>query len=228
MWVNRYAGEYNERANVRSTIIWSCFLMGFAYVAFNAFFANNDVNIALDAIIFVLSLYVVLKYSVKSTLAIFSGEADSGSFLIVGVFLSWLTQSGRAAGSVVSRLSAFDPMWLNSEFFGWVKIFTIFAAICHVVAAGAIQRDGRESVPAPSRYGLGVTLIVAFSLAAALVTYKPNLRPAIESLPKWTIDTFRTGSLFVPGRSSSLGPLEPGVSRYETTSVPYPLFTLLH
>ena len=228
MWVNRYAGDYNERANVRSTILWSCLLMGLAYVAFNAFFANNDVNIGLDAIICVLSLYVVAKYTVKSTLAIFSGEADSGSFLIVGVFLSWLTQSGRAAGSVVSRLSGFDPTWLNSEFFGWVKIATIFAAICHVVAAGAIQRDGKESVPAPSRHGLGVTLVVAFGLAAFLIAYKPDLRPVIDALPKWSIDTFRTGSIFVPERYSSLSPSEPGVSRHETTSGPSPLFTSFH
>lgn len=191
--VNRYAGNYQERANVRSTILWWCFLLGLAYVAFNAFFPNNDVNVALDAIIAVLSLYVVAKYTVKSTLAIFSGEGDSGSFLIVGVFLSWLTQSGRAMGSIVSRLSGFDPSWLNSEFFGWIKILTIFAAVCHVVAAGAIQRDGKESVPAPSRYGLGIAFAIAFALAATLVAVKPNLRPFVDDLPTWSIDMFRTG-----------------------------------
>lgn len=193
MWVNRYAGDYKRRADVRSTILWSCFLLGLAYLALNVFFPNNDVNIALDAVIAVLSIYVVAKYTVKSALAIFSGEADSGSFLIVGVFLSWMTQSGRATGSIISRLSGFDPSWLNSEFFGWVKLATIFAAICHVVAAGAIRRDGKESVPAPSRYGLGITLVISFVVAAGLLAFKPNVKPLIDDMPGWSRDMFRTG-----------------------------------
>lgn len=193
MWVNRYAGDYRRRADVRSTILWSCFLLGLAYLALNVFFPNNDVNIALDAVIAVLSIYVVAKYTVKSALAIFSGDADSGSFLIVGVFLSWMTQSGRATGSIISRLSGFDSAWVNSEFFGWVKLATIFAAICHVVAAGAIRRDGKESVPAPSRYGLGITLAISFAVAATLLAFKPNVKPMIDDLPNWSIDMFRTG-----------------------------------
>lgn len=190
-------GIYNHDGpeNVRSTIGWVCFFLLFGFVAFNAFFANNDVNIALDTVITVFGLHVVWKYARKSIIAIFTGSGDSADYLIVGITLSWAGQAGRAAGSIVTRLSGFDPIWLNSEFFGWIKLLTIVAAVCHVVPAGAIRRNGRESIPAPSRFGVAGALFVSIALTILLLTYKPDLRPWIEIMPGWSRDTFNTGSV---------------------------------
>ncbi|GJE37865.1 hypothetical protein KHHGKMAE_1927 [Methylobacterium persicinum] len=189
-------GIYNHDGpeNVNSTIGWVCFLLIFGYVGFNVFSPNNDINIGLDTIIGVLGIYVVFKYLRRSVITILTGSGDSSDFLIVGVLLSWLSQSGRAAGSIVTRLSGFDPAWLNSEYFGIVKVVTILAAVCHVVPAGAIKANGRESVPAPSRFGLAAAFLLSFVMIFALLTYKPNLKPWIDSMPGWSKDMFQTGA----------------------------------
>jgi hypothetical protein len=189
-------GIYNDDRpeNVRSTIGWVCFFLLFGFVTFNAIYANNDVNIALDTIITVFGLYVVIKYAWKSVLAILKGSRASADYLIVGITLSWAGQAGRAAGSIVTRLSGFDPVWLNSEFFGWIKLLTIVAAVCHVVPAGAI----RENVPAPSRFGVAGAFFVSIGLIVLLLAYKPDLRPWIDVMPGWSRDTFNTGGLRKP------------------------------
>ena len=190
-------GIYNNRGhreNVRSTIAWVCFALLVGYVAFNVFAKNNDLNIGLDVIIGVLGLYVVTKYFRRSVVTILKGHGEAPDFLIVGVLLSWLSQSGRAVGSIITRLSGFDPTWLNSEFFGIVKLITIVAAVCHVVPAGAIRVGGKESVPAPSKFGLAGAFIVSIVLIVILLTAKPDLRPWIDRMPNWSKDMFQTGS----------------------------------
>lgn len=199
MWVNRYAGDHDKRESVRGTIGWVCFALLIGYVGFNVFLPNNDLNIALDAIIWVLGLYVVIKYLHQSVLTILKGTAESPDFLVVGITLSWLSQAGRAVGSIISRLSGFDPAWLNGEFFGMIKMLTIFAAVCHVISAGAIQfDDGRESLPRKSRYGLLLAFAIAICLTAVLLTYKPDLKPYIDSMPSWSKDMFQSGARHLP------------------------------
>lgn len=198
VWVNRYAGDYAKRESVRGTIGWVCFALLIGYVGFNVFLPNNEINIGLDVIIWVLGLYVVIKYARRSILTILKGTGDAPDFLVVGITLSWLSQSGRAAGSIVTRLSGFDPAWLNSEFFGFVKLLTIFAAVCHVVPAGAIQVKDGESVPRQSRFGLVGVFVIATGLTAAILVYKPDLKPWVDSMPAWSRDMFQTGALPSP------------------------------
>lgn len=193
VWVNRYAGEHEKRESVRSTIGWVCFALLIGYVGFNVFLPNNDLNIGLDVIIWVLGLYVVIKYARRSLLTILRGTGESPDFLVVGITLSWLSQSGRAAGSIVTRLSGFDPAWLNSEFFGFVKMLTIFAAVCHVVPAGAVQLGDGESLPRQSRFGLAGAFVIALGLIVTLLVFKPDLKPWVDSMPGWTRDMFQTG-----------------------------------
>lgn len=188
-------GIYNDNGpeNVGSTIGWIVFCLIFGYVGFNVFYANNDMNLALDTVIAVFGIYVVIKYARRSIIAVITRSAKAADYLIVGITLSWLGQSGRAIGSIITRLSGFDLTWLNSEFFGWVKVITIAAAVCHVVPAGAIYRDGKESVPAPSRFGVAGAFVISLGLIFILLTYKPDLRPWIERMPGWSRDTFHTG-----------------------------------
>lgn len=183
---------YNDSRpeNVRSTIGWVCFVLLFGFVAFNSIWPNNDVNIAADILIFVFGLHVVWKYARVSLSAILSGSGESPDYLIVGITLSWVGQSFRAVGSIVSRLSGFDPVWLNSEFFGWIKLITIIAAICHVVPAGAIK----ENVPAASRFGVAGAFIVSVVLTVAVLAYKPDPKPWIDNMPGWARDMFHTGA----------------------------------
>lgn len=202
MWVNRYAGDYHKRESVRGTIGWVCFALLIGYVSLNVFLPNNDVNICLDVIIWVLSLYVVLKYLTKSIGTIFTGGGQSPDFLVVGIFLSWLSQSGRAVGSMVTRLSGFDPTWLNGEFFGAIKVLTIFAAVCHVVPAGAIQIEGGESLPRQSRFGLAGAFLIALCLIVTLLVVKPDLKPWVERMPGWSRDMFQTGAKLSPDQTA--------------------------
>lgn len=204
MWVNRYAGDHDKRESVRGTIGWVCFALLVGYITFNVFFPNNSVNICLDAIIWVLGLYVVVKYLHQSVLTILKGTAESPDFLVVGITLSWLSQAARAVGSIISRLSGFDPTWLNGEFFGVIKMLTIFAAVCHVISAGAIQfDDGRESLPRKSRYGLLLAFGLAIGLTVLLLAYKPNLRPWVERMPGWSKDMFNTGAMLARPQTHS-------------------------
>lgn len=179
---------------MRSTIGWVCLFLVLGYVSLNVFFSNNDVNLALDTIISVLGLYVVLKYARQSIIAVFTGSGASPDYLLFGITLSWFAQAGRSLGSIVARLSSFDAVWLNSEYFGWVKIITVVAAIYHVVPAGAIKRDGKESIPAPSRFGLAGALGLSIVLTVLLLNYRPNLRPMIDQMPGWSRDMFQTGA----------------------------------
>lgn len=189
-------GIYNDTRpeNVRSTIGWVCFLVVLGYVSFNVFWPNNDTNIGLDNIISVLGLYVVIKYMRRSVVSILTGAGDASDFLIVGVVLSWLGQSLRAIGSIVTRLSGFDPVWLNSEVWGVIKLVTIIAAVCHVVPAGAVHTDDGESVPAPSRFGLAGAFLISIVLTILILNYKPNPKPWIDNMPGWARDMFQTGS----------------------------------
>lgn len=195
-------GIYNDPRpeNVRSTIGWVCFFLIMGFVCFNVFYSNNDVNIALDTVIAVFGLHVVWKYARKSIIAIFQGSQASADYLIVGITLSWLGQAGRAAGSIVTRLSGFDPAWLNSEFFGWVKLITILAAVCHVVPAGAIRLHGRDSVPAPSRFGVAGAFFISIALIVFLLSVKPDLKPWIDIMPGWSRDMFNTGQRLEPDK----------------------------
>lgn len=191
------AGIYNDTRpeNVRSTIGWVCFCLVFGFVILDALFPNGDVNLALDTIVAVFGLHVISKYIRKSVVAIVQGSQSSADFLIVGITVSWGTQVGRALGSIVSRLSGFDPAWVNSEYFGLIKLATIVAAVCHVVPAGAIKSNGRESVPAPSRYGLAGAFFISVCLVVAMLAYKPDLKPWINNMPHWSRDMFNTGSV---------------------------------
>lgn len=197
-------GIYNDDRpeNVRSTIGWVCFLLVIAFVGSNAFYPNSDINIGLDTMIGVLGLYVVLKYLRRSVFTILNGGGDASDFLIVGVLLSWLGQALRAGGSIVTRLSGFDAVWINSEVWGWMKIITVIAAVCHVVPAGAIKANGRESVPAPSRFGLAGAFFISFVLTIALLAAKPDPRPWIDRMPGWSRDMFNTGALKPQNRES--------------------------
>lgn len=194
-------GIYNDDRpeTVGSTLGWVCFALGVGYVALNVFLPNNDLNIFLDAVIWVLGLYVVIKYLPRSVVTILRGHGSSADFLVVGIFLSWLSQSGRAAGSIITRLSSFDPAWLNGEYFGLVKLMTILAAVCHVISAGAIQfDDGSESLPRRSRFGLAATFFVAITMGALLISFKPDMKPWVDRMPGWTRDLFQTGSNRAP------------------------------
>lgn len=201
-------GIYNDNGpeNVRSTIGWVCLFLVLGFVAFNALWPNNDVNLALDTIIAVFGLHVIWKYARVSIVTIFRGEGESPDYLIVGITLSWIGQVGRALGSMITRLSGFDPVWLNSEYFGWIKLLTIVAAVCHVIAAGAIRRNGRESVPARSSFGLAGAFFVSVGLIVLLLSYKPNVKPYIDNMPSWSRDMFKTGEVLIREKHAGVGP----------------------
>jgi hypothetical protein len=149
------------------------------------------VNIGADVLIFVFGFHVVWKYARVSLIAILKGSGESPDYLIVGITLSWISQSLRSAASIVSRLSGFDMVWINSEVFGWIKLITIVAAICHVVPAGAIK----ENVPTASRFGVAGAFLVSIVLTVLILTYKPDPKPWIDTMPGWARDMFQTGAM---------------------------------
>ncbi|GJE25369.1 hypothetical protein [Methylobacterium organophilum] len=112
--------------------------------------------------------------------------------------MSWISQDGQAWLRVISRLSNFNPAFVNSEIFGLVKLVTVVAAVLHIVPKGAVN----GVIPRGNTYSVVVAFLVAAVLAVGLLSWKPKPQPQIERMPGWTRDLFQTGAVRVEGAPS--------------------------
>lgn len=175
--------------NIRGVIGWTVLLLTAGYVVFNAFYPNNDVNIAVDVLVGTFATMAVSYYIVAAIKAIWTGSRANTDYLIVGICLSWLSQDALAWLRVVTRLSGFDPAFLNSEIFAPVKLLSVIAAVLHVIPKGAAN----GVVPRGNRSAVMVTFGVAIALAGLILAVRPDPRPLIQIMPDWSRDMFRTG-----------------------------------
>lgn len=187
--------------NIRGVIGWTVLLLTAGYVVFNAFYPNNDVNIAVDILVGVFATMAVSYYVAAALKAVWTGSRANTDYLIVGICLSWISQDSLAWLRVVSRLSGFDPAFLNSELFAPVKLLSVIAAVLHVIPKGAAN----GVVPRGNRSAVAVAFGVALVLAGVILTVRPDPRPLIQMMPDWSRDFFRTGSIkaTTPGAAPS-------------------------
>ena len=137
----------------------------------------------------------VSYYILAALRAVWTGSRANTDYLIVGICLSWISQDSLAWLRVVSRLSGFDPTFLNSEIFAPVKLLSVIAAVLHVIPKGAA--DG--VVPQGNKKAVVWSFVVAALLASLILIAKPDPRPLIQLMPGWSRDAFRTGAGPPPG-----------------------------
>lgn len=183
--------DQDRPENIRGVIGWTVLLLAIGYVAFNAVFPNNDVNIAVDVLVGVFATMALSYYVGAAIRAIWVGSRANTDYLIVGICLSWMSQDGQAWLRVISRLSGFDLSFTNSELFGPVKLLSIIAAVLHVIPRGAAN----GVVPQGNKKAVAWSFAVAALLAGTILITKPDPRPLIKMMPGWTRDAFQTGSL---------------------------------
>lgn len=191
--------SYQAHENIRGVIWWTVIFMGAGFLALNAFHPNNDVNIAVDILIGVMSTMALSFYIFTAIKAVWTGSRAHVDYLIVGIALSWLSQDGQAWLRVISRLSGFDPAFVNSELFAPIKLLSVVAAVLHVVPKGAAN----GVVPRGNSAAVAASFVVAAVIATLVLTFKPNPKPYIDMMPGWSRDFFQTGGRAVPGASPS-------------------------
>ena len=178
--------------NVRSTIGWTVFALLIGYAVLNAILPNNDLNIITDILLGVMGAVVFGSYFWKSVVALWRGSRHMKDYLIVGIGLSWFSTVGQAFLRVISRLSNFDPAWVNSEFFVWFKLIAVLGAVLHFIPIGAV--DGE--IPRGNRFGVISAFAVAAAMAVIILVKRPDPRPWIDHLPGWTKDLLQSGARF--------------------------------
>lgn len=183
--------DRDEPENIRGVIGWTVFCLALGYIAFNAMFPNNDVNIAVDILIGVFATMALTYYIGAAARAIWVGSRANTDYLIVGICLSWMSQDGQAWLRVISRLSGFNLAFTNSELFGPVKLLSIIAAVLHVIPRGAAN----GVVPQGNKKAVIWSLIIAVTLVGLVLVVRPDPKPLIDMMPGWTRDAFHTGSL---------------------------------
>jgi hypothetical protein len=188
--------EDHPPENIRGVIGWTVLFLTAGYVAFNAFYPNNDVNIAVDVLVGTFATMAVSYYIFAALKAVWTGSRANTDYLIVGIALSWISQDSLAWLRVVSRLSGFDPAFLNSEIFAPVKLLSVIAAVLHVIPKGAAN----GVVPRGNRSAVIVAFVVAVVLAGLILAIRPDPKPLIQMMPDWSRDIFRTG-----GAKSTVG-----------------------
>lgn len=193
MLVNRYAHQGPE--NIRSIIGWCLLLLLLGFVVLNALLPNNDFNIAVDTLLFVLGIVALAFYIGPASKALWRGSQDPTDYLIVGIALSWISQDIQAPLRVITRLTNFDPVWVNSEVFALAKLMSVVAAVLHIIPKDAI----RGAIPKGNGYVVAASFMVAAGFAAFILVARPDPRPWIHNhMPWWSRDMFGTGVIMVP------------------------------
>ena len=193
--------DSDKPENIRSIIAWLIGFLTFGYIALNAFVPNGDMNIGIDVLLTVMALSALSYYIAAALRAIISGSRVYIDFLIVAISLSWLSQGGQAALRVITRLSGFDPAFVNNELFGVFKLMSVIAAVLHILPRGAA--DG--VVPKSNTATVLGSFLFAAVLAVTVVVTKPDPKPLIDRSLPWIGDWFRSGEIRVPHPLTDVG-----------------------
>lgn len=193
--------DSDKPENIRSIIAWLIGLLAFGYIVLNSFIPNSDMNIGIDVLLTVMALSALTFYISAAIRAILTGSRIYIDYLIVAIALSWLSQGGQAALRVITRLSGFDPAFVNNELFGLFKLMSVIAAVLHILPRGAA--DG--VVPKSNTATVLGSFMFAAVLAVTVVVTKPDPRPLIDQSLPWIGDWFRSGEIRVPHPLTDVG-----------------------
>lgn len=191
---------YNEGpSGIRQVLYLSALLLFVGYQTFNVFVPNADMIVATRIIAAAFYSVVVYAYAGDAWAAVRRPEPTKADFLIVGIWLSFLSHLLQTVYAAIYRL-ADAPQWLlNAEIVPLIVLFSMMAAVLHVAATGSI--DGE--VPRRSRIALGICVGAAVLMVGAIVATRPDIGPAIERTRPYIGDWWRTGELGLGGPAPS-------------------------
>ncbi len=185
---------YNEGpTGIRQVLYLTGLGLFVGYQCINVFVPNADMIVATRILAAAFYSVVVYAYAGDAWAAVRRPVPTKADFLIVGIWLSFLSHLAQTVYATIYRL-ADAPQWLlNAEIVPAIVLLSMMAAVLHVAATGSI--DGE--VPRRSRIALGVGVGVAVLIVGAVVATRPDIGPAVERARPWISDWWRTGA--VPG-----------------------------
>lgn len=191
---------YNEGPSGIRQILWLTVLLLFTgYQIVNVFVPNADMIVATRILAAAFYSVVVYAYAGDAWAAVRRPVPTKADFLIVGIWLSFLSHLAQTVYAAIYRL-ADAPQWLlNAEIVPLIVLFSMMAAVLHVAATGSI--DGK--VPRRSRIALGICVGAAVLVVGAVVATRPDIGPAIERTRPYIGDWWRTGALPFGGAAPS-------------------------
>ncbi|WP_430914063.1 hypothetical protein [Methylobacterium sp. sgz302541] len=165
------------------------------YETVNMFVPNADMILATRIIAGAIYSTVLYVYGREAWKAVRKPKPDRADFLIVGIWLSFLSLLFQTSYAILYRL-ADAPKWLlNAEIVPLIVMVSILGAICHVAAPA----DEEGQIPPRNRIAFGVMVGIAALAFGVLVATRPDIRPLIERTRPFIGDWFRTGDALVPG-----------------------------
>lgn len=183
---------YNEGpSGIRQILYLTALTLFVGYQTVNVFVPNADMIVATRILAAAFYSVVVYAYAGDAWAAIRRPFPTKADFLIVGIWLSFLSHLAQTVYAAIYRL-ADAPQWLlNAEIVPLIVLFSMMAAVLHVAATGSI--DGE--VPRRSRIALGICVGAAVLMVGAVVATRPDIGPAIERTRPYIGDWWRTGEL---------------------------------
>ncbi|GEL44188.1 hypothetical protein MEX01_47790 [Methylorubrum extorquens] len=183
---------YNDGPSGIRQILWLTALLLFTgYQIVNVFVPNADMIVATRILAAAFYSVVVYAYAGDAWAAVRRPVPTKADFLIVGIWLSFLSHLAQTVYAAIYRL-ADAPQWLlNAEIVPVIVLLSMMAAVLHVAATGSI--DGE--VPRRSRIALGICVGAAVLMVGAIVATRPDIGPAIERTRPYIGDWWRTGEI---------------------------------
>ncbi|WP_191970289.1 hypothetical protein, partial [Methylobacterium planeticum] len=162
------------------------------YLLINFFVPNADMIIAVRCIACASHGVVLYVYGHDAWLAFRKREPARSDYLILGIWLSFLSQILQSAFAILSRLSGMQSWFVNAEIWAPAILLSVTAAVLHTATPGAL--DG--VVPRRNRIAMGVGLGFAILSVLGLVASKPDIRPYLDRARPYISDWFNTNALF--------------------------------
>jgi hypothetical protein len=188
-----YNDERPER--IRGTIYLSAIVLFVGYQSINAFVPNADMILATRILATGFYSAVLYVYGRDAWGAFRKPEPKRSDFLIVGIWLSFLSHWCQNLYSLAYRLAQAPEWLLTAEVVSPIVMLSMVASVLHVAAPGAV--DG--TVPRRNRIALGIGIGLAVFAVAVLMATRPDIRPIIDRARPYIGDWFSTGYLVVPG-----------------------------
>lgn len=185
---------YNDGpTGIRQVLYLTGLLLFVGYQCVNVFVPNADMIVATRILAAAFYSVVVYAYAGDAWAAVRRPVPTKADFLIVGIWLSFLSHLMQTVYAAIYRL-ADAPQWLlNAEIVPVIVLISMLGAVCHVAATGSVNGE----VPRRSRIALGVGVGAAVLIVGAVVATRPDIGPAVERARPWIGDWWKTG--FVPG-----------------------------
>ncbi len=204
---------YNDTRpeGIRGTVYLTVLTLLFGYQFANVFVSNADMIISVRILAASMYSAVIYIYAPDAIEALrrpneppgleglttverdlrmqLNRERMRSDFLILGIWLSFLSQFFQNVYAVLARLAGMPQWFINSEILGPTILMSVVAAALHLTIPGGA--DG--IVPRRNRYSLGAGVAVAIMLTGVTVSARPDVAPYLERARPWIGDWWHTG-----------------------------------